>query len=103
MKTTMTHGNLQDSVEHPMLGWTPLAESARTLRCVVTPGGTASPCDSGQRVDSTSVSKLKSALISLQNRSTVRFSTLLLVWHLILLTIGSVAYDLLPERSTVGF
>jgi hypothetical protein len=42
-----------------------------------------------------STSKLNFALKTLQNRSIAKFSTLLLVLHLIILTIGCMAYDLL--------
>ena len=77
----MYEENRQVSFAFWMPAWTAAGDSAAGSRLMI--------------AGSTSVPKVKHALISLQNRSIVRFGTLRLVWHLLLITIGSVAYELL--------
>jgi hypothetical protein len=86
------------------LDWTTArAESGVTSHSARTDGRIGCWSDSRQRVGSPSVPKFKCALISLQNRSRVRFGTLSLVCYLILLTIAGVAYGLRNEANADAF
>ena len=86
------------------LDWTPArAESGVASHSARTGRRTGCWRNSRLLAGSPSVPKLKCALISLQNRSRVRFGTLSLVCDLILLTIAGVAYDLRNELNADGF
>jgi hypothetical protein len=102
--TAMMRENEPTSYARSTLDWTPArAESGVASHSARTDGRTGCWSDSRQLAGSPSVPKLECALISLQNRSRVRFGTLSLVWHLILLTIAGVAYGLHNEVNADGF
>ena len=86
------------------LDWTAArGEPGVASRSVRTDGRTGCWSDSRLRAGTSSIPKLKCALISLQNRSRVGFGTLSLVCDLILLTIAGVAYGLHDEVSADFF
>jgi len=76
--------------------WTPApSNSARVSHWTRTGGGAANRGVRTLPAGSPSVHWFENALAGLQGRSIENFSTLLLVWHLIALSICCVAYDLL--------
>ena len=102
--TAMMRENEPTSFARSTLDWTPArAESGVASHSARTGGRTDCWSDSRLLAGSPSVPKLKCDLISLQNRSRVRFGTLSLVCHLILLTIGGVAYGLQYEVNADFF
>jgi hypothetical protein len=76
--------------------WTAAPEQLALVSSSIGPGdGVVSRGNRTPPAAAPSTLKLGFELRTLQNRSIAKFSTLLLVWHLIILTIGGMAYDLL--------